>query len=121
MKNKLFLWLVYHKKILTWNNIRKMGVLGPSRCQLCEAQEETMEHLLNNCIFTSYLWDIFATIFQQSDRDRGRKKKSDYEMLSSAWALTPRFIIWNICKERNKRILRDEKNPPHRLFEIILK
>ena len=71
MKIKLFMWLVQHKKILTWDNIRKRGVLGPSRCQLCEAQEEAMEHLLNNCIFTSSLWDYFSTIFQQTNRDKG--------------------------------------------------
>lgn len=53
MKIKLFMWLVHHRKIMNWDNIQKRGVLGPSRCQLCEAQEETMEHLLNNCIFTS--------------------------------------------------------------------
>lgn len=70
MKSKLFMWLVYHRKILTWDNIRKRGVLGPSRYLLCGEQEETMEHLLNNCNFTSWLWDIFAKIFQQSDRDR---------------------------------------------------
>jgi len=32
MKTKLFMWLVHHKKILTWENIRKRGVLGPSIC-----------------------------------------------------------------------------------------
>lgn len=65
------MWVVYHKKILTWDKIRKRGVQGPSRCPLCEAQEETWEHLLNNYIFTSWLWDFFAIIFQQYDRDRG--------------------------------------------------
>jgi len=30
IKIKLFMWLVHHKKILTWHNIRKIGVLGPS-------------------------------------------------------------------------------------------
>jgi len=32
MKIKLFMWLDQHKKILIWDNIRKRGVLGPSRC-----------------------------------------------------------------------------------------
>ena len=32
MKIKLFMWLVPHKKILTWDNIGKRGVMGPSRC-----------------------------------------------------------------------------------------
>ena len=55
MKIKFFMWLVYHKRILNWDNIRKRGVQGPSRCKLCEAQEETMEHLLKLCPFTSTL------------------------------------------------------------------
>lgn len=63
MNIKLFMCLVHHRKILTWDNIWNRGVLGYSRCQLCDAQEETMEHLLNNYIFTSRLWDTFATIF----------------------------------------------------------
>ena len=37
------------------------------------------------------------------------------------WALTLSFIIWNVWKERNKRIFKDEKNPSHHLFELILK
>jgi len=65
------MWLVHHKKILTWDNIRKRGVIGPSICQLCKAQEETMEHILNSCTYTTWLWDYFATIFQQTDKDKG--------------------------------------------------
>jgi len=130
MKIKLFMWVVYHRKILTWDNIRKRGVQGPSRCLLCEDQEETLEHLLNNCIFTSWLWDLFVVIFQQSDRDirsiistliNWRKNFSDNEILNSAWALVPSFIIWNVWKERNKRIFKGEKKPPQHLLELILK
>eukprot|EP00253_Pinus_taeda_P010632 PITA_10632 len=89
-----------------------------------------MEHLLNNCIFTSRLWDTFATIFQQTDRDRGsiintlnnwRRNFSDYEFLGLAWALTPSFIIWNVWKERNNKIFKNEKRPSQHLFEHILK
>eukprot|EP00253_Pinus_taeda_P022159 PITA_22159 len=71
MKINTFMWLVHHKKILTWENIRKRGIMGPSRCQLCEEQEETTEHILNSCSYTTWLWDSFSAIFQQSDRDRG--------------------------------------------------
>ena len=126
MKIKLFMSLVQHRKIMTWDNIRKRGVLGLSRCKLREAQEETMEHLLNNCIFTSILWDSFATIFQHNGRDKGsiintlknwRRNFSDYEFLGSAWDLMPSFIIWNVWKERNKRIFKNEKNPSQPLFE----
>eukprot|EP00253_Pinus_taeda_P020137 PITA_20137 len=130
MKIKLFMWLVLPRKSMTWDNIRKRGILGPSRCQLCEAQEETMEHLLNNCIFTSRLWDTFASIFQRSNRNIGslfntltnwRKNFSNNEVLSSSWALTPSFIIWNVWKERNNRIFRNVKESPQYLYDLILK
>lgn len=66
MKIKLFMWLVQHKKILTWENLRKRGFAGPSRCQLCGLQEETMDHLLNLCSFTSTLWNWVASIINQT-------------------------------------------------------
>ena len=99
------MWLVHHRKILTWDNIIKRGMLGPSICKLCEAQEETMEHLLNSYNYTSRLWNVVSNIFQQSDRDkesiintliRWRRHFSDYEVLNLAWALMPSFIIWNV-------------------------
>eukprot|EP00253_Pinus_taeda_P008734 PITA_08734 len=89
-----------------------------------------MEHLLNNCIFTSTLWDSFATIIQQNDRDKGsiinslnrwRRTFSGNEILSSAWAIMPSFIIWNVWKERNNRIFKNEKRSSQNLFERILK
>lgn len=85
-----------------------------------------MEHLLNDYIFTSRLWDTFATIFQLTDRDKGsiintlnkwRRNFLDYEFLDSAWALTPSFIIWNVWKERKNRIFKNEKKPSYRLYE----
>ena len=115
---------------MTWDNIRKRGMLGPSVCKLCESQEETMEHLLNNCNYTSRLWEAFANIFQQLDRDkesitntliRWRRHISDNEVLNLAWALMPSFIIWNVWKERNKRIFKEEKSHALSLFEQILK
>ena len=30
-----------------------------------------MEHILNSCTYTTWLWDYFATIFQQTDKDKG--------------------------------------------------
>eukprot|EP00253_Pinus_taeda_P017321 PITA_17321 len=57
MKIKLFVWMVQHKNILTWENLRKKGFAKPSRCQLCGLQEESMDHILNLCTFTSTLWN----------------------------------------------------------------
>lgn len=70
MKIKLFMWLVHHIRILTWENLWKRGLVGPSRFQLCGLQEETMDHLLNICSFTSTLWNWVASIFTQNDKDK---------------------------------------------------
>ena len=130
MKIKLFMWLVHHRKILTWDNMHRRGVMGPSRCQLCEAQEETMEHILNSCTYTSWLWDSFNSIFQHTDWDKGsiintvnrwRINFSEHEILNLAWSFTPSFIIWNAWKERNKRIFKDEKTTPLGVMDLILK
>jgi len=51
----------------------------------------------------------------------GGRNFSNHEIINSAWSLTPSFIIWNVWKERNKRIFKEEKNPPYLMFETILK
>jgi len=130
MKIKFLMWSVHRKKILAWENIWRRGVLGPSRCQLYEAQEETMEHLLNDCIFTSRLWDTFVTIFQQTYRDKEsiintlnnwRRNFSKYEFLHLAWVLILGFIIWNVWKERNNRIFKNVCSTTQCIFEKILR
>ena len=50
--------------------------MGPSRCQLYEEQEETMEHILNNCSYTTWLWELFSSIYQQTDKDKGNIKNT---------------------------------------------
>ena len=68
MKIKLFIWLVQHKKILTWENLTKRVLDGPSRCRLCDLQEEMMDHLLNLCTFTSTLWNWVTSLFRKTDK-----------------------------------------------------
>ena len=69
MKIKMLMWLVQQKKILTWENLLKKGLLGQSKCNQCGTQEEIMEELLNIFPFTSTLWDLLASVFRQTDRD----------------------------------------------------
>ena len=68
MKFKLFKWLVQQGKILTWDNLRKRGFVGPSRCHQCGDQEETTNHLLNRCSFTTIIWNWVGDVFEKTDR-----------------------------------------------------
>jgi hypothetical protein len=52
-KIKMFKWIVLPNRILTWENLRKRGFIGPSRCHLCQPKEETTNHLLDECNYTT--------------------------------------------------------------------
>jgi len=69
-KITLFLWLVAHSRILTWDNLSKRGFVGPSMCLLCGKAQETMEHFLNSCHYTAQLWDQVALVMHTSNRHR---------------------------------------------------
>jgi hypothetical protein len=45
LKVKLFIWLLLEQRILTWENLNKRGIFGPSICVLCGNSEETVSHL----------------------------------------------------------------------------
>eukprot|EP00253_Pinus_taeda_P003033 PITA_03033 len=130
MKIKMFMWMVHRKNILTWENLRKKGFAGPSRCHLCGIQEEMRDHLLSLCTFTSTLWNWAVCIFRQTDRDENdisktlknwRKKLSENKTINSAGTLIPSFLIWNVWKERNNIIFKDKSSPPHIIINQLLR
>jgi hypothetical protein len=128
-KIKNFKWLVLHNRILTWENLRKRGFIGPSRCHLCQAKEETTNHLLDECNYTTEIWDWATGIFRQSNRTRGNicatinnwnESYNENEEVNLCWILIPGMIIWAIWKERNRRIFRNESLPEGKLKEKII-
>eukprot|EP00253_Pinus_taeda_P033291 PITA_33291 len=52
-----FLWLVGHRKILNWDNLKWRNFHGPSICANCKDKEETFQHLLATCPLAKQLWD----------------------------------------------------------------
>ena len=72
-----------------------------------------MNHLLDSCEFASSLWDKGAQLFRRSDRKRGTPDLSIQQwgeepfsnpILNRLWAALPGFLLWNVWKERNRRI-----------------
>ena len=53
-----FTWLAYKGRILTTERLRNIRINGPSRCPLCEKQEETIDNLLIQCQYATKCWDI---------------------------------------------------------------
>jgi hypothetical protein len=55
-KISLFLWLVTHTSILTWDNLLKRGFVGSSICMLYGEDAKTLNHLANTCPYTTQVW-----------------------------------------------------------------
>jgi hypothetical protein len=51
---------MFEKKIITWENLAKRGLIGPSRCILCGEKEETMNHLFFECQLSKYIWSLIV-------------------------------------------------------------
>jgi ribonuclease HI len=120
-KVSTFLWLIIHNRILTWDNLRKRGFIGPSICVLCQCQEETKEHLFNGCHYSQSVWDQGAQIMRRSNQNRGSIRDTienwdsityNNPILNYIWQLLPGFILWQIWKERNKRIFHSKESTP---------
>jgi hypothetical protein len=62
-KIKVFQWIILHNRILMWENLKKRGFIGPSTCHLCEENDETMNHLMDECPYTTEVWDWASSIF----------------------------------------------------------
>jgi len=83
LKLTIFSWLVFYNKNLTWENLRKRWWHGPSRCVMCEAEEETSNARPPNK--SGMIW-LFLFIFlilvlflsmQRSSGGEGKKNLSD--------------------------------------------
>ena len=67
-----FYWKVIKWHILTWDNLQIRGFYGPSRCCMCEENNETINHLLDECKVEDSIWEKGAAIFRRNHRHRGR-------------------------------------------------
>eukprot|EP00253_Pinus_taeda_P028075 PITA_28075 len=128
-KIRTFLWLLMHRRTLTWENLLRKGFQGPSRCPMCLQEEETMNHLFNSCEWASQLWLWMEAIMEDTDRNRDsiqdsitnwKRKFSRINRVDSIWKCAPGFITWTIWKERNRRIFTEENRNIECAKESIL-
>lgn len=119
-KVSTFTWLLYHKRILTWDNLIKRGFHGPSYCPNCKQQSETIQHLMDSWTLANKLWeklnfrcqracrisrDIISTIHNWAPAPYNSK------LLNSLWTILLGLLLWTIWKERNKRIFKNQCTP----------
>lgn len=111
-----FLWVASYQRCLTRERLKRLGIAGPSRCPLCESNEESVDHLFLNCRMEAACWDWLQDKFQF----QGPRQVKLEEFLCSwpiankggywkgLWILAPAIVVWHIWKERNGRIFYDK-------------
>lgn len=62
-KVKVFLWILFKKASLTWNELQKGRWAGPNIRVLCKGDAETANHILLEWAYSKYVWDTCARKF----------------------------------------------------------
>jgi len=57
-KCRFFMWLVAHNKCWTSDRLARRGLPCPDGCPLCDQEQETINHLLVQCVFAREFWFI---------------------------------------------------------------
>jgi zinc-binding in reverse transcriptase len=64
LKNKFFLWMTFHNKILTKDNLCKRGWVGGSSC-IFYTNSESVDYLFFHCPFILDFWSKILTSHSQ--------------------------------------------------------
>ena len=127
-KITLFLWLLMRGHILTWENLRRRGMLGPSVCVMCLKAEETTGHLLQGCEWAKEVWNKSGTLLGNHSLEEPPiqhlveswpEKEFQNSILNRIWELLPSFVVWETWKERNSRIFEGRTRKPEEAWTLI--
>ena len=123
-KVNTFIWLLLHNKLLTAENLRKRGILGPSRCALCHSSEESSSHLFLQCEFSRLAWKlILPTAFNRELPGNAPQLLKEWAslfpgslnkkpILRRIWAAIPKNLCWQLWLARNRVIFKEQKVIP---------
>eukprot|EP00253_Pinus_taeda_P002060 PITA_02060 len=127
-KISTFLWLLTHNRILTWDNLRKRKFAGPSICLNCKIEEESAAHLMHLCPLSHRIWEKVSFRYQKEVTVQGDinttlrswpQQPYQCKILNTLWQLIPGTVMWNIWKERNRRVFKDQAMDMEQVWNII--
>ncbi|XP_074313969.1 uncharacterized protein LOC141649172 [Silene latifolia] len=63
-KHTFFIWLVAQNRLLTQDRLLKMHIIQANCCFLCGSEEENIDHLFFNCLFSKRCLNLLAQWLQ---------------------------------------------------------
>ena len=126
-KDEFFLWLAYQNSIPTTDGSHKMGFEGPSRCVLCRQNREDTNHILLCCLYTQHCWDWLRYMLGWHapmpnylvDLLNSWPINIFKGVYNSIWNIFPSILTWEVWKEKNRRLLRDQEMQPEEIVNKI--
>ncbi|CAN0921772.1 hypothetical protein LINGRAHAP2_LOCUS32762, partial [Linum grandiflorum] len=128
-KIQCFIWMVFHKKIATIENLQRRGFHLAGRCVLCYNHGETIDHIFLHCAFTRDIWRRFSSVLSIHG-----PVTANVDGFITAWKgmnFISRFnvvmrvmmhaTLWSVWLERNNRIFRDESRTTNQIFHKIMR
>jgi hypothetical protein len=122
-----FVWTAVRSKILTLDNLGKRGMVVVNKCWLCEAEGESVDHLLLHCVAASGLWNAFFARFglcwvmPRSVKELFASWWSGGRSRSAVvWKMVPHCIMWCIWSERNNKCFEDSSRSQEELLHFFL-
>ncbi|XP_059075024.1 uncharacterized protein LOC131875037 [Cryptomeria japonica] len=112
------------KRTLTGERLRRLGFLGPFRCIMCKKAEESLDHLLLQCEKAQTIWSFLLgklgwmaplpnTVLDLFSSWNIPSRRS---VFSSLWIVVPSLVIWEIWKERNRRLFQEKEKSMENLL-----
>ncbi|XP_024004030.1 uncharacterized protein LOC112081502 [Eutrema salsugineum] len=121
-KHAFLCWIAARHRMLTRDRLRSWGMDVPSTCLLCNANDESLQHLFFSCPFSSEIWSTFysaAMLNPPSDFDQCLlwllNPTSDANV-SLILRLAFQASLYGIWRERNARFHTATSSP---VFVIV--
>lgn len=127
-RNKQFIWRLQHNAIATRRNLVRKKIASDPRCPICKMEEETIEHLLFLCPWTTSVW--FGLQLCPVPKKENVTHFGDWidSLVDPSWCLVAdkdtlfailMVTLWCIWKARNAMVFEDyNPNPNDILYSI---
>ncbi|XP_019248631.1 PREDICTED: uncharacterized protein LOC109227893 [Nicotiana attenuata] len=127
-KWKFIVYLAVQRKLMTKDRLRGLGYVEEVTCDLCNKEEESIDHLFFSCSYTSQVWTmllqwqgIYRKALQWNEElnwtikyCKGRSIKAELYRLILAGA------VYHVWQERNNIIFRGVKQSIQELVRDIV-
>jgi zinc-binding in reverse transcriptase len=121
---QIFTCLVLHNKIQTTDNLTKRGFQISNMCHLGRAQQETVQHLFQECaytvIFRDYLLQIMSNRYSQLYQMASTKEILLSTHFNIYWKNLEVTIIFELWHESSRRIFAQKQQDRTQTVREIL-